>query len=275
MTDSQTSDFSIAPPVRPREPRFSTVRNVTALVLREMSTRYGRTPGGYVWAVLEPFLAILILSIGFSLLLRSPSLGTSFLLFYATGYLILNLYQTLSNMTIKALRFSSSLLRFPTVAWIDAIIARALLNSLTSIVIMIVLLGTILTITDTRSVIDLAPIVEATGLTMLLGVGVGTLILVPAGLYPLFDVAWSVATRPLFISSAVIYIYEDLPRFAQEILWYNPLVHLTGLMRRGFYPSYQASYVSIPYVLFFGIITLFLGVVLCRRYHREVMAQFQ
>ncbi|WP_311200115.1 hypothetical protein [Phaeobacter inhibens] len=57
---------------------MATLRTVAALVLREMSTRYGRTPGGYLWGILEPLAAILFLSLGFSLVIRTPSLGTSF-----------------------------------------------------------------------------------------------------------------------------------------------------------------------------------------------------
>jgi len=273
MTESHFGDSGFAAPARPRNRRFPTLRNITALVLREMSTRYGRTPGGYLWGIFEPFFAIMILSIGFSLLLRSPSLGTSFLLFYSTGYLILNLYQTVSGAIIAAIKFSSSLLRFPAVSWIDAVIARFILNSLTGIMIMIVLLGVILAVTDTRAATDLSPIVEATGLAMLLGLGVGTLILVPAGLYPLFNLFWGVLTRPLMLLSGVIYIYEDLPKFAQDIIWYNPLIHLTGLMRSGFYPTYSPTYISIPYVMFFGVIAMAFGLVLCSRYHREVQAQ--
>ena len=55
-------------------PRFLTLRTITALVLREMSATYGRSPGGYVWAVVQPIGMILFLSVGFSLLVRSPSL---------------------------------------------------------------------------------------------------------------------------------------------------------------------------------------------------------
>ncbi len=225
-----------------------------------------------MWSVLEPLFAILVLSVGFSLLLRSPSLGTSFLLFYATGYLILNLYMTLANPIMRSIQFSSSLLRFPAVSWIDAVMARFLLNSMTGIITMVLLFTVILSLVETRTVLSLTPIVEATLLAMLLGLGVGVLTLTPAGLYPLFNVVWSVLTRPLMIMSGIIYTYEDLPTFAQNILWYNPLIHLTGLMRTGFYPTYSPTYISFPYVIFFSIIALAFGLVLSSRYHREVQA---
>ncbi|WP_397541565.1 ABC transporter permease [Roseovarius salis] len=272
MAHSDTPSSELPPPARQPRRGFPTARNVTALVLREMSTRYGRTPGGYMWSVLEPLFAILVLSVGFSLLLRSPSLGTSFLLFYATGYLILNLYMTLANPIMRSIQFSSSLLRFPAVSWIDAVMARFLLNSMTGIITMVLLFTVILSLVETRTVLSLTPIVEATLLAMLLGLGVGVLTLTPAGLYPLFNVVWSVLTRPLMIMSGIIYTYEDLPTFAQNILWYNPLIHLTGLMRTGFYPTYSPTYISFPYVIFFSIIALAFGLVLSSRYHREVQA---
>lgn len=59
-------------PRRVKTREFPTFRTVMALVLREMSSRYGRSPGGYIWAVLEPVGTILILSIAFSFMLRSP-----------------------------------------------------------------------------------------------------------------------------------------------------------------------------------------------------------
>ncbi|MEX5600631.1 ABC transporter permease [Pseudophaeobacter sp. C1-32P7] len=263
----------IAPAQRPRgrSHRFASLRTIAALVLREMSTRYGRTPGGYIWSILEPLAAILFLSIGFSLVIRTPSLGTSFLLFYATGFLPFNLYQTISGTTARALNFSKPLLKYPAVTWIDAILARFILNSLTGLLISFILIGSVLLIADSRAVVDMGPTLEALGLAMLLGLGVGTVNCVLLGLYPLWDVAWSIITRPLFLASGILYVFEDLPPVARDVLWYNPLLHITGLMRSGFYPTYTASFVSVIYVLLISMILLVLGLILMGRYHRVIL----
>ncbi|QBR38533.1 sugar ABC transporter permease (plasmid) [Leisingera sp. NJS201] len=259
------------PPLAGRARRFATLRTVAALVLREMSTRYGRTPGGYLWAILEPMAAILFLAIGFSLVIRSPSLGTSFLLFYATGFLPFNLYQSISATTGRAIAYSKPLLKFPAVTWLDAVLARFLLNSLTGILITFLLIGGVYAVTDSRAVLDLPPAVLAMVLSLLLGLGVGTVNCVLMGLYPLWDVAWSVITRPLFLASGVLFLYEDLPPLAQGILWFNPLMHITGLMRSGFYPSYTAAYVSVTYVLATSLILFALGLILMGRFHRDIL----
>ena len=47
-------------------------RIVMALMLREMATTYGRSAGGYLWAILEPILGIALLSVIFSLALARP-----------------------------------------------------------------------------------------------------------------------------------------------------------------------------------------------------------
>ncbi|MDK3074553.1 ABC transporter permease [Sedimentitalea sp. JM2-8] len=240
-------------------------------MLREMSTRYGRTPGGYIWGILEPLAAILFLSVGFSLVLRTPALGTSFLLFYTSGYLPFHLYQSVSNMVAASVRFSKPLLKYPAVTWLDAVLARFLLNGLTGILITAILTAGILTVIDSRTMLDLPPIIEAMSLALLLGLGVGVLNCALSGLYPLWEVIWSILTRPLFLASGIIYLFESLPQLAQDILWYNPLVHIVGLMRTGFYPTYTAAHVSPLYVLSVSLILLTMGLLLMGRYHREIL----
>jgi capsular polysaccharide transport system permease protein len=259
------------PPADAGPRRFATIRTVLALILREMSTRYGRTPGGYIWGVFEPLAAILVLSVGFSLVIRTPALGTSFLLFYATGYLPFDLYQSVSNTVARAINFSKPLLLYPAVTWVDALLARFLLNSLTSILISILLFSGILAVVDSRATLDLPPIVAAFGLSMLLGLGVGTLNCALSGLFPLWEVAWSILTRPLFIASGIFYLFETLPQLAQDILWYNPLIHIIGMMRTGFYPTYAAPQVEPLYVLIVSLVLLALGQILLGRYHREIL----
>ena len=264
-----------APPAQRPKPNskrhFATLRTTLALVLREMSTRYGRTPGGYLWGILEPLAAIIFLSLGFSLVLRTPSLGTSFLLFYATGYLPFDLYKTLSGSISSALSFSKPLLKYPAVTWMDAVTARFLLNSLTGILIAALLLTGILIVIGSRSALNLPVVVLAMGLAMGLGLGVGTLNCVLMGLYPMWKVIWNIVTRPLFLASGVIFIYEDLPQMAQHILWYNPLMHITGLMRTGFYSTYNPNYISVTYVLVISLGLLALGLLLMGRYHRVIL----
>jgi len=248
-----------------------TARTVGALILREMGSTYGRSPGGYLWVILEPIGAILVLSLAFSLMLRSPGLGTSFFLFYATGYLPFDLFQNISARTAGALNYSRPLLAYPGVTWIDAVMARFILNTLTTgTVFCIITTGTLLLV-DTRTVLDIGPILTGMGLAACLGLGVGLMNCLLRGLYPVWGNIWGILNRPLFLASGVFFLYEDMPPFAQDILWWNPLLHVAGWVRTGFYPTYHASYVSLAYGYGIALVLIAFGLLLLRAHYKTVL----
>ncbi len=250
---------------------FPALRSIMALILREMTSRYGRSPGGYLWAILEPLGGILILSLGFSLIVRTPSLGNSFLLFYATGYLPFQIYMSVSNAVARSVSYSRALLFYPAVTWLDAMIARTALNALTGLLVTYILLTGIFVLTETRTVVELAPVVQALALAILLGTGVGAFNCVISGLFKAWEQIWSIAMRPIFIVSGIFFLYEDMPPNVAAILWWNPLLHITGLMRRGVYATYRADYVSVAYVFAVSLGCLAMGLLLMGRYHRRIL----
>lgn len=250
---------------------FATFRATTALILREMATQYGRSPGGYAWAILQPMAMIIILAFAFSLLVRVPPLGNNFILFFATGLLPFQLYFALSNNVSRALNFSRSLLFYPAVTWVDAVMARFLLTLLTDVLVMLLLFLIFVTATDMTLFLEVEPIITAIALTAVLGLGVGLVNCVLSGFFPVWTNLWAIANRPMFFISGVIFLYDSMPENLQVYLWYNPLIHITGLMRAGFYPTYDASFASPIYVLSIAVPLIFFGVLLMGRYHREIL----
>ncbi len=235
-------------------------------MLREMVTTYGRSPGGYIWAVLEPIAAIALLSFAFSLAFRSPSLGVSFPLFYATGYLPYMLFHDVSGKTATAIRFSKPLLNFGALSWVDVVLARYFLNLFTQFVITIVVLGGLLFLFETRAAPYIPAIFLAMAMAAILAGGIGILNAFLFLAFPAWERLWTVVTRPLFIISGVFFVFEDLPHEVRDILWFNPLFHVTGEMRRGFYPNYAADY-SLPiFAIGVGLFCSVLGLLLLFRH---------
>ena len=245
---------------------YATGRTTLALILREMVTTYGRSPGGYLWALLEPVAGIALLSFAFSLAFHAPSLGTNFPLFYATAYLPYMLFHDVAGKTATAIRFSRPLLNFGAVSWFDVVVARFVLNLMTHLMVTTVVLFGILTVFD----INIAPNLVAASLaiamaaTLALGVGVLNCYLFLA--FPAWERVWLVATRPLFIISGVFFLFEDIPTELRSYLWYNPLFHVTGQMRQGFYATYAADYVSLAFAFGLGLGLLFLGMAMLSRH---------
>ena len=249
-----------------RRTRFQRLRVIAALVLRGMDTKFGRSAGGYFWAVAEPLGGILLLSIAFGLALRAPPLGTSFLLFYSTGVIPLRSFNAMSGAVSSAINSNRGLLSYPVVEPLDAIFAKFALNVMTDFMVAVLLFTGIIWINGLHVNIDLGAIAGAFALGSLLGLGVGTLNCVLFGLFPTWKNVWSVLTRPLLIMSGVFYLYEDVPVSFQKILWYNPLIHVISLMRSGFFGAYHPTHISVLYVLGVAGGTFVVGGYLLRRH---------
>lgn len=248
-----------------------TSRSISALVLREMSTTYGRSPGGYVWAVLEPVLGTALLAFVFSLAFTSPPLGTNFALFYSTGLLPFLMYTDITNKVMASIQFSRQLLFYPRVTFLDAILARFLLSVITNITVVAILFVGIIQLFDLRLILDLPAILSSLCMAAALGLGVGILNCFMMSSYQMWIRVWAILNRPMFIVSCIFFLPESLPEPYRSILLYNPLVHIVGEMRTGFYPSYEATYVSKSYVYGFSAVWGLLGMALLVRYARRIL----
>lgn len=246
-------------------------RTVAALVLREMSTTYGRSPGGYIWAVLEPTLGIALLTAIFSIGFRTPSLGVSFPLFYATGMIPFLMFNDIANKLALALQFSRALLEYPRVTFVDALLARLILNTMTHLLVAYILFTGIIVLFDTRTVLHFPSIFMGFAMAFSLGVGVGVLNCYLSTRFSVWQRAWAIGTRPLFLISCIFFIFDTIPQPYKDYLWWNPLVHVVGMMRRGFYPYYDANYVSLTYVFGVSLVTMAIGLLLLRRFHKDLM----
>ncbi len=247
-------------------------RTVGALMLREMSTTHGRVPGGYLWAVAEPLAGIALLSAIFAIGFHAPALGLSFPLFYATGLLPFLAFSDITGKLAQALNFSRPLFAYPAVGVFDAILARFLLAVLTQLAVASLLLGGILFLSETRATPDLAILAQAAGLLAVLSLGMGAMNCLLIGLAPLWQRIWSIAMRPMFLASGVFFTFEQVPLPWRDLLWWNPLIHVVGLVRRGLYPGYDAAYASPIYLMALGLGVALLAGIGLGRWHRDILS---
>lgn len=252
--------------------KFRAIRAIGALILREMSTTYGRSPGGYLWAVAEPVAGIALLSFAFSLAIRAPSLGTNFALFYATGYLPFMLYFDVSRRVSMAVAFSRPLLMYPPVTYVDALFARWIINTVTHLLVFYIVISGLWLFYDLQLILDYSAIARSLAMAAGMALGVGTLNCFLFAMFPLWDRIWGILNRPMFLISAVIFTPDVVPEPFRGWLLLNPLVHLVGEMRRGFYPTYDAAYISYAYVAAWIVMSLAAGLALLRLYRARIMS---
>lgn len=251
--------------------KFKTFRTVMALILREMATTYGRSPGGYVWALAEPIAGIALLTFAFSLAFKSPPLGNEFAIFYATGVLPFMLYMDISMKVTLSIRFSKHLLAYPSVTFFDSILARFILNLITQVLVFVIVISGLFLAFNVPVILEPLDIVFSLSMAAALGLGVGTLNCFLVSTFSSWDRIWAILNRPMFIVSCIFFLLEVVPEPFRSVLWFNPLVHVTGSMRSGFYPTYSADYVSGLYVFGFSGLCFLFGMIFLGRFHREIL----
>lgn len=251
--------------------KYKTVRSIFALIVREMSTTYGKSPGGYFWAIAEPVLGIALLSVVFSLALRSPPIGGNFQIFYATGFMPFIFYREIEAKTQSCVRFSQRLLFYPTLTYADSFIARLFLTMITQLLVFYLVIGGILLLWETRTSIVPLYVISSLSAALVLGAGIGVVNCVLTAYAPVWSRVWVVLNRPLVIISGVIFLHDSVPEPWRGYLWWNPLIHIVGQMRRGFYPQYQGEYVYMLYPFGLGLVLLVIGLTLLNRYNRDIV----
>ncbi len=282
-TGAREADTTIPPPQRPahhhsddlkeigRLPSFATLRAIIALMLREMTSTYGRSPGGYIWAVLEPVMLIGVMVAIFSTGLRTPPLGTNFAIYYASGVMPYVMFMITNTKVSQAINYSKQLLEYPRVTFWDAIIARWSLTVIIQLAVSYIIFSIILLTMETRTILNLPLIANAFLMAALLGLGVGLLNCVLTSRYALWHTIWSVTNRPMIIISGVIIPIDRIPEPYRGWLEWNPVLHLVAQSRDGFYYSYDGAWIDQIYVYSFAIVCGFFGLMFVRRFFRNNM----
>lgn len=269
-----TSRFSDAQNPKPRaaesdaqRPVFSSSfaiqrRVVSALILRDMKTRFGRTHVAYLIAIAWPLIHMLgIMGVQFAIG-RVVPIGTDLAVFAATGLLpyILCIYP--ARMMMQAIKVNQPLLLFSIVKTTDMLIARAILEVLSAALVAIIFVLIMYASDVDLTPIDTSEAIMAVLASIYLGVSVGVL---SAVFFILFGMGWNVffivLSILLYATSGALILSSNYSAEVLDVLWYNPLFQLVEWMRTAYYDSYANSPLSKTYVLGFATVSLFLGLV--------------
>jgi capsular polysaccharide transport system permease protein len=237
---------------------------VLRLVTRELFTSYRQVPGGILWAYLEPVLTVALLTFGFSLILREPPLGHSFALFFASGYGVFHVFQTLADAMGHGF---AHLKRKGKRHWPEALIARLIVRATLSVSVALSLgFGVGVAIGMPAFIDPWGPIV-AMNLALLTGIAIGIFNCALFAVLPIWRRLWAILSRVLFLASGVLFIPSDMPQKVETLVSWNPLVHALSLMRDGIYHGYAPRYDDAGFVVLTSLALGALGVCLLIAFH--------
>lgn len=240
-------------------------RVISALLVREMLTRYGRNNIGFLWLFVEPMLFTLMV-----VLIRSHA-GSFYqgeipmVAFAITGWPSVMLWRNMPSRCIGAMKSNRSLLHHRQVKILDIYIARIALEMMattTAVVMLSAILCAVGWLTPPEDILQ-----AFAGWTLLGWFGAG-LALTVASLserYVIVQQLWRPASYILMPVSGVAFVVDALPPGLQQMALWIPMLNAVELFRDGWFGSTFHAHYDVAYVIGFNLCLTLAGLSLVRQ----------
>ncbi|HNP35710.1 MAG TPA: ABC transporter permease [Woeseiaceae bacterium] len=238
---------------------------IYALLLRELSSRFGKSRGGFLWVLFEP-IAHLVLPIALFGFLRDRLVpGIEYPVFLVYGFMPFLLFKAICLQIVDGVNAGQGLLSYRQVLLMDVFIAKALAHCvIQAIVFTVVLVGLAILGYEVLPHRPLELLVIL-ALTSSLAFGLGVVFAAMTSLIPDTRPIVHVIFMPLYFISGILF---PVTRFSDEwVRWmaFNPVLHLVELSRDMAMKAYEPmQYTSLIYPIALTLVSTIIGLMLYR-----------
>lgn len=248
-------------------------RVIHALMIRELTTRFGRENIGFLWVMVEPLLFAGLVAIMWRFMKGPEEHGIGIVAFVVSGYIPITLFRHGISRSVMIFTVNGSLLYHRQIKILDFIVVRFVIEMLGGMMAYL-FIATILI------VFGEFPIPDDIGLFI-----AGWLI------YALFSFSLCMVVAPLSEMSEVLekfvpvttYIMIPvsglftmaswLPPTPREYLLLSPFVNGMEMMRKGIWGDSVTAYYNIWNPIGCSVILIVIGLALCRRVRRTLAVE--
>jgi capsular polysaccharide transport system permease protein len=220
---------------------------IFALFLREIRSKFNDKLG-LGWAILQPILFIIILSLMRGKLDGGITHSMPTFIFMVYGLSTVLFFNSTLGSVSSAIQKNKALFAFRQVQPLSAIISTAKLELLIQIFIFIFIYVLVYILRIEIRIDDPLVMMFCIFQIWLIAVSLGLIFGIIKAFVPEFDKVRSLAMRPLIFISGVFFSLQDLPKSTWKYFDWNPLLHAIELCRQATYSSFGAVGVSHSYL---------------------------
>lgn len=266
------SSLNKLPRLKPRGGLSVMRAAIRALLLRELQTRFGQYRLGYVWVLLEPLLSIGIMIFLFGTVMKRTFPGMEYEIFLLNGILPFFMFRSGVTQALSATQSNQGLFSYRPVKPIDALLARNLLEFLLKFIAYIFFSLVFLWFGYNISFEHIPELLFYWGLLFIFTVAFSLIFMVIGDFSKEIGKFLSVGFLILYLLSGILYSIHIIPAQYREYLLWNPLIHIIELMRHAVAPNYElVSGINLTYFILWIIGTMFIGLVLYKRFERRMV----
>ena len=273
MSDSSNNNtFKALPRLKPRGGVRVMFATITALLLRELQTRFGQYRLGYLWVFLEPLLSIGVMLIIFGAIRHQVAPGIDFVVFLVNGIIPFFMFRTGVMQAMSAVRSNKGLFSYKPVKPIDAVLARNILELILKFIAYIGFSAALLWFGFHISFDYIPQLLGYWVLLFIFTLGCSLIFMVIADFSSEIQKFLSAVFLILYLASGVIFSIKIIPAEFRDYMLYNPLIHIFELMRNAVSPTYTlVDGISLSYFIVWLIVVLFIGLLLYKRFEKRMV----
>ncbi|MCE4222676.1 ABC transporter [Methylobacterium sp. C25] len=235
-----------------RQPSHDSVdaylRVISALMLRDMRTRFFGSYWGYVAQVLWPVAHMFIIS-GALVFRKVPApFGDSVMIFAASGAVPALAFQYIAREMMKGILLNRPLIYYPQVKAFDVMISRATIEIIGSLMGVIIIFVLLLCLGINPIPENIPTAISGYLCAVCLGIGIGTVNCAIVQFFPGWLLGFIGINILLYISAGVFFLATDFPSQIYGVMKWNPILQLVEWVRLGYDPSLP---IEIDYIYMF------------------------
>lgn len=249
------------------------VRVINALMIRELTTRFGRENIGFLWIMAEPLLFAVLVGLLWRVMKGSSEHGMDIMTFVVSGYIPLVLFRSSLGRAVHSFTANGSLMYHRQIKILDIILVRCfieLIGHMMAYVFIALVLGAFGVFPWPY---DIGFVLLGWGYYALFTLSVCLVVAPLSEMNEILEKFMPVTAYLMVPFSGAFYLVSALAPAAAEIVLYSPPVHGMEMMRYGLFgPSVDPHY-DFLYPLKFCLPCMALGLLLCRAVRKDLVVE--
>lgn len=249
------------------------IRVLKALMIRELTTRFGRENIGFLWVMAEPLLFAVLVGLLWRATKGPIEFGIDIMAFVVSGYVPLVLFRHSISRAVHSFTANGSLMYHRQIKVLDLLLVRFLVELVGHMMAYLFIVLVLGALGFFPWPYDLGLFILGWAYYALFTFSVCLVVAPLSEFNEILEKLVPVTTYLMIPFSGAFYVVSALtPEAASVVLW-SPPVHGMEMMRHGLFGSSIGPTYDFVYPLAFSLPCMTIGLLLCRYVRRHLVIE--
>lgn len=245
-------------------------RVITALMIRELNTRFGRKNIGFLWIMVEPLLFAGLVALLWQATKGSEEHGVSVVAFVISGYIPLTLFRHSVSKCISVFVANGSLLYHRQIQILDFIFVRFIIEMIGCMMAFVFIGAALYPLGLFPMPVYPGYLISGWALYSLFTLSVCFIIAPLSEMSEVLEKILPVSTYLMIPFSGTFFMMEWTTPAVRDVLIWSPPVTAMEMMRYGLFGDKVTPHFDISVPLAFSLVCTVIGLALCHKIRRSL-----